>query len=437
MQCLLSRAYWLPGCMVVGGLSPLTTTAYPLRVQPPAVSILGKLPHRHHIVDTKDTMSLLPSQRHLFDIPDEIAYFNCASNSPQLNESQRRLSEGVRSKSHPWKRTPQNFFDDAETIRRLSAETFGGDADGYAVVPAASYGMSTAARAVEPHLQAGGRILVIADEFPSVVLPWRRTAQQSGAIMVTVPAPADGNWTQAILESIDASVKVVAISSCHWMNGAYIDLHAIGQACRAAGSILAVDATQTLGAMPLPLSEIRPDFLVAAGYKWLLCPYGFGLLYVSARWRDARPLEETWLARENAENFTTLAQYSDTYMPGARRFDVGEKCTPTILPGAIAALEQIRMWEVGNIAASLAAINAKISAHLEQLGCRVAAEGQRCPHLFGAVLPETCRVDLVAELKTRNIHISRRGNSLRVAPHLHVSEHDVERLIEGLGELIV
>jgi selenocysteine lyase/cysteine desulfurase len=381
-------------------------------------------------------MALLTPQRHLFDIPDGIAYFNCATSSPQLNESQRRLSEGVRGKSHPWERTPQSFFDDAETIRRLSAEIFGGDADGYAVVPAASYGMSTAARAVEPHLKAGDRILVIAEEFPSVVLPWRRTAQETSAVMVTVPTPEDGNWTQAILKNIGAGIKVVAISSCHWMNGAYIDLHTVSKACRASGIIMAVDATQTLGAVPFSVAEIQPDFLVAAGYKWLLCPYGFGLLYVSERWRDARPLEETWLARVNAEDFATLAQYSDTYMPGARRFDVGEKCTATILPGAVAALEQIKIWGVANIAASLAAINAKIAARLEQLGCRLPEITQRCPHMFGAQLPETCTGDMVAQLKATNIHISQRGNSLRFAPHLHVSEHDVDRLIKGLGELI-
>jgi len=62
--------------------------------------------------------------------------------------------------------------------------------------------MSTAARAVEPQLHAGDRILVIEDDFPSVVLPWRRTAQQTGAIIVTVATPADGNWTRAILENI-------------------------------------------------------------------------------------------------------------------------------------------------------------------------------------------------------------------------------------------
>lgn len=381
-------------------------------------------------------MRTIPSQRHLFDIPRETAYFNCAYNSPQLNESLNRLLSGVRAKNRPWERTPASFFDDAETIRRLSAAIFGGDLDGYAVVPAASYGLSTAARAIEPHLQRGDRIVVVAEEFPSNVLPWKRTAQEVGAVLETVPTPVHGDWTHAILDRIDRGVKVVAVSTCHWTNGAYIDLRPIGKACRDVGSVLVVDATQSLGAMPFPLADVKPDFLVAAGYKWLLCPYGFSLLYVSEQWRNARPLEETWLARHNAEDFTALVRYSDTYMPGARRFDVGEKCTATILPGAIAALEQIKAWGVENISATLSTINLSIAAYLEQLGFQLPGEAQRCPHMFGAQLPIASAGSVVADLKARNIFISQRGSALRFAPHLHVSEHDVNRLMEALGELL-
>lgn len=381
-------------------------------------------------------MSIIPSQRSSFDIPDDIAYFNCAYNSPQLNESLKRLLSGVRSKSHPWERTPASFFDDAETIRSLSSSIFGGGADGYAVVPAASYGLSTAARAVEPHLKPGDCILVIAEEFPSNVLPWKRTAEEVGAKLVTVPTPDNGDWTDAIVRRIDKSVKVVAVSNCHWTNGAYIDLRPIGKACREVESVLAVDATQSLGAMPFSVDEIKPDFLVAAGYKWLLCPYGFSLLYVSEQWRNARPLEETWLARDNAEDFSALVKYSDTYMPGARPFDVGEKCTASILPGAIAALEQIRAWGVENIAASLEEINTTIVAHLEPLGLQFPDKAQRCPHMIGAWLPKASTGTLLTELQKRKIYISQRGNAIRFAPHLHISDHDVRRLLEALGELI-
>jgi selenocysteine lyase/cysteine desulfurase len=117
------------------------------------------------------------SQRFLFDIADDIAYFNCAYYSPLLNESRHRLVEGVKSKSHPWERTAEDFFTDAETIRRSAASIFGGEPDGYAIIPSVSYGLSTAARSVEPQLGKDDSILILEEGFPSNVLPWVRVAK--------------------------------------------------------------------------------------------------------------------------------------------------------------------------------------------------------------------------------------------------------------------
>ncbi len=381
-------------------------------------------------------MKNISSQRHLFDIPDDIAYFNAAYNSPLLLESKRRLIAGAEEKCHPWKRTVESFFDDAETIRNLSSDIFGGKADNYAVVPAASYGISTAARAIEPSIKSGDKILLIDEEFPSNVLPWQRVAKETGAEIITVPTPDDGNWTRAILDNINKGIKVVAISSCHWTNGAKIDLVEIGKTCHKFDCVFVTDATQSLGAMPLSIEEVRPDFMVASGYKWLLCPYGFSLLYVSEQWQNSRPLEETWIARDNAENFAALVNYSGRYMPGARRFEMGQKCTPTILPGAIAALEQIRDWGVPNIAVSLSIVNNRIASQLKQLEFRLPSDAQRCPHMFGAILPSHYKGNLVTELKMKKIFISQRGNALRFAPHLHVNENDIDRLLDTLTELI-
>lgn len=381
-------------------------------------------------------MTLLPCMRHLFDIPSNIGYFNCAYNSPQLNESRRRLLAGVTEKSQPWQRTAASFFSDAETIRSISASLFGGSADGYAVIPAASYGISTAARAIESRLSPGDAILVLAEEFPSNVLPWKRVARETGAVIRTVPRRADDDWTSAVRNCMDADVKVVAVSPCHWTNGARVDLVEVGRMCRDYGAIFVVDATQALGAMPIALDEARPDFLVAAGYKWLLFPYGVGLMYVAEEWRHSRPLEETWLARERAEDFSTLADYAETYLPGARRFDVGEKCTANLLPGAIAALEQIRDWSIGDISDSLQAINRDIASLLEALGFRIPGEKMRSPHLFGVELPPNCSVNLVPELRAQGLFVSQRGSSVRFAPHLHVSTEDVARLCETIARLL-
>ena len=380
--------------------------------------------------------TLIPSQRHLFDIPKHIAYFNSAYNSPQLNESRQRLHEGVDSKSHPWNRSSESFFGDADKIRTLAAKLFGYTADGYAIVPAASYGVSSAARIIEPLLKKNDVILHVAEEFPSNVLPWKRLVKETSCTLATVDYPHDGDWTNAIINKLDKNIKVVAVSSCHWTNGALIDLERLGDACRANGSIFVVDATQSLGAMPLSVEKVKADFLVSSGYKWLLCPYGFSLLYVAEHWRNSRPLEETWLSRHNAGDFTALVKYSDDYMPGSQRFDVGEKCTATILPGAIAALEQILEWGVENVAHSLEKINDNIGINLEKLGFTLPHKSLRCPHMFGAILPTHFTGNLVSELKSRNIFVSQRGNSIRFAPHLHINDADVERLISALTDLV-
>ena len=53
---------------------------------------------------------MISCQRHLFNIPENISYFNCAYLSPQLNESKKALIEGVNLKSIPWEWTSEKFF---------------------------------------------------------------------------------------------------------------------------------------------------------------------------------------------------------------------------------------------------------------------------------------------------------------------------------------
>jgi selenocysteine lyase/cysteine desulfurase len=377
-------------------------------------------------------MYAVGSQRSLFDIPEGVAYFNTASNAPLLNASRARLLTAAGAKSRPWERVPTDFFADAECIRQLAAGLFGADADAWAVIPAASYGLSAAARAIEPTLRPGDRILVMADEFPSNVLPWRRVALHVEAALTTVATPADGDWTTAMLDKIQSGVSVVALSCCHWTNGALLELTQISAACHQIGAVLVLDVTQSLGALPLDLAMVDPDFMVAAGYKWLLCPYGFGLMYVAPRWREARPLEESWLARTNTEDFATLVNCSEVYRPGARRFDVGETCVTTILPGAIAALEQLQAWGVEQIAESLELISARIALELEERGFGVLPATRRAPHMFGATLPDGHDGDVARTLREQGVFVSRRGKSIRFAPHLHVTEADLAQLAAAL-----
>lgn len=373
-------------------------------------------------------MTILPSQRHLFDVPNDVAYFNCAYNAPMLNASSEVLIEGVQSKQHPWERTPASFFDDADAIRTTAAQTLGGSADCFAVIPSASYGISAAARILEDHVTSEDEIIVLEEAFPSNYLPWHRLSEVTGARIVTVPTPDDFDWTKAVLHYTSKKTAVIAVPNCHWTNGARLDLELISEEARSAGAALVLDVTQSLGAMPLNFKVIKPDFCVAAGYKWLLFPYGISLFYADPRWHDSRPLEETWLGREGAENFADLVNYSHTYQSGARRFDMGQKCIANLTPGAVLSLQQLGDWGVENIAETLKDTNRLIAGALSNTPLVPLPEAFSSPHILGLTADGGLPESLLPNLASEKIYASRRGSALRFAPHLHVSENDIDRL---------
>ena len=375
---------------------------------------------------------MIDCQRDLFNIPDNISYFNCAYLSPQLIESQKALIEGVNLKSVPWEWTSEKFFSQVEEVKVLCANLFGEKPDNYALAPSVSYGMNTAARIIENKLEKGDQILLIDEDFPSNVLTWRRVCKEVGSNILTVKKNEKNNWTSAIIDNINPNVKVVSISSCHWANGEYIDLELISKKCKENQCFFIVDATQSLGVNLHLIKKIDPDFLIAAAYKWMLCPYGLAIIYVADKWFNSRPLEETWLARDNAKNFSKLVNYSDIYMPGARKFDMGQTAMPTLLPGSIEALSQIKRWGISNISKTLEVINDKISNELVSLGFDVIPKNRRVSHILGVKIPKEKNKDYVSNLRKENIYISQRGSSLRIAPYLHNNDKDIERLINSL-----
>ena len=87
----------------------------------------------------------LPTQRHLFDIPDDLAWINCAANSPALASVYQAGQLGLKRKRHPWTLGPAQFQDDVARLRGLFADLIGASADDVSLAPSASYGLTTAA----------------------------------------------------------------------------------------------------------------------------------------------------------------------------------------------------------------------------------------------------------------------------------------------------
>jgi selenocysteine lyase/cysteine desulfurase len=374
----------------------------------------------------------LPSQRHLFDIPDDVAYLNCAYIAPLPKRSLEAGRSGLERRVRPWMIEPADFFTSSEAVRTLFAQLINADANEVALIPAVSYGMAQAAHILP--LGRGQTILTIAEEFPSNVYPWTELAERNGGRVVTIARPADDDWTAALLDAIDNSTAMVAVPHCHWTDGSRIDLEAVGAACRRHGAALCIDGSQSLGALPFDVRRIDPDFVATATYKWLLGPYSVGCLYVAPRWHDARPIEQNWIARRNSEDFAGLVNYRKDYQPGARRFDVGERSNFALNPVVAASLELLLSWDVSRIYETLKHRNDAIAARArDEFGLTSVASRHRAGHFLGLRLGENEPNDLARRLATAKVHVSVRGRTMRVTPHLWTSDRDVEALFSVLS----
>lgn len=353
-----------------------------------------------------------------FDVPADVTYLNCANMAPRLHAVTRAGNEAIQTMATPWRVRAADWFSGAERVRTLAAQVMRADVDGVAIVPAASYGIAIAAANVA--VERKQTIVLVEQEFPSNVYAWRAL----GARIVTVRPD-----TESVLGAIRDETAVVSIPNCHWTDGAVIDVEQVAARTREVGAALVIDASQSLGAKPIDVGRIQPDFLVAVGYKWLLGPYGLGYLYVAPHWREIGvPLERSWLARRGSEDFARLVDYTDDYRDGARRFDMGEFSQFYHAPMACAALEQILEWGVDKIYGALCALNTRLIERAGELGYAGSAG-----HFVGLRRSGGVPSALVAELVREQIYVSIRGDAIRVAPHLHTDVNDIDRLVAVLA----
>ena len=372
-------------------------------------------------------------ERTPFDIPERIAYLNCASMCVRLHAVSAAGHEAVDRMGRPWAVRADDWFTQAAQVRAQFAQVIGAKAASVALVPSVSYGIALAARNLP--VRDGQNIVVLADEFPSNYYSWARLARERGGRVRTARPQPGESPTDAVIAAIDRDTAIVSVPNCHWTDGRVLDVIRIGEAARRHGAALVLDASQSIGALPLDVEAVRPDFLVTVGYKWLLGPYGVGYLYVDERWHDGVPLEESWLHREGADNFAALADYTSAYKPGAQRYNQGEPPQFYLLPMAAAALTQVNLWTPAHIQATLREWTDELAARVAPLGLATPAAHERVGHILGLTFAQGLPAGINERLRAEDIYVGLRGKGLRVAPHLHATAEHLDRLVGALGRV--
>lgn len=378
--------------------------------------------------------------REAFDLPADVTYLNCAFMGPLPKVAVEAGWSGLARKARPWTVAVDDFTVPVDQLRGALAGLVGapGDLDGIAITPSVSYGVSTAAANL--HLEPGQVVVVLAQQFPSDLYGWRRLADRHGGDVHAVERPVDGDWSAAVLADLDRlgdRVRVVSVPPCHWIDGGSVDLVAVSAACRRVGAALCVDTCQWLGAVPFDVAAVQPDFVFGATYKWLCGPYSIGFLWAAPHRRAGEPIEQAWSGRANSHCLACLADYTEDFQPGARRYDVGEVANFALTPAALAAAQLVASWDPAATAAHARTITDRIAAGAEAIGLHVAPRALRAPHLFGIRLgPEVDAEALAPRLADDGVHVSVRGDAVRVSAHGFNTVDDADRLLAALGRAL-
>ncbi len=377
---------------------------------------------------------MLTHQKDKFKLPNNVTYLNCAFMSPFLKSVELAGHEAVSKKCLPFEIKGDDFFMLTNKLKKAFSKLVTiKDYNNVAIIPSVSYGIANAANGIK--LDKDDEILVVGEQFPSNIYSWQKLATKYNA-KITVVSNNDfenrgKNWNKQILNAITTKTKVVALPHVHWSDGTLFDLKAIRKKTKTHNAYLIIDATQSVGALPFSVEDIKPDALICAGYKWLLGPYSIGVAYYSDELCKGLPIEENWINRKNSEDFTGLVNYESDYQPKAGRFNVGEMSNFALTPMLIESINQLIKWQPKNIQTYCDSISKYAINEIRKLGCYIEDSKYRSSHLFGIYLSKNINLDkLKNEFSKSNVYVSYRGNAIRISPHVYNTKEDFNKLVQ-------
>ncbi len=371
-----------------------------------------------------------------FEFPDDVIFLNQASFSPAFKSVELAGIKAVTKKRRPDLYQNLDLFEPLIALKKKFAQIINlEDYQRVANIPSVSYGLANAAKNIA--LKPDDEIVVIEEQFPSNIYTWIELSKKFGAKLVTIKQPDNpSDWNDLILNAINENTRIVAMAHVHWANDFIFNLKSIRKKTKDYESLLIVDASQSLGALPFSVKEIKPDVLVCAGYKWLFGPYGCAYAYYGEYFDNGKPIEENWSIRSGSENLASLTQYSDSYKPLAQRYNAGESASFIYIQMQLAALEEVLKFRPEDLQAFCLDISSESLKDLDALGFKSFPLHLRANHLFGLSIPASINHDLLKNtLKANNIIVSYRGNYLRVSAHLYNTKAHFKKLVNVLKQV--
>ncbi len=379
----------------------------------------------------------LACQKHLFNLDPDLHYLNTAYKSPLLKSAEEAAIKSLTRSRNPQLILPTDFFTESKEVRNLFGELLHVSGQNIAIIPSTSYGFSTIFLNIKG--KPKGNAITVGEEFPSGYFALKKWSEEHEQNLVIVKGNKDliqqgSDWNERILAAINNDTSVVCMSAIHWATGLQYDLKAIGQKCKSVGAKFLIDGAQTIGALNVDVQACHIDALICATYKCLYGPYSMALMYVDDGFFGGEALEEAWMNREGAEEFSSLSDYNESYMPAARRYNVGQTSNFILTPILLQGLKQIKEWGIDNIQDYCKSLAIPFIAQMKNHGYQFEEEPYICYHLFSVKIKDGKSALLQERLQANNCKLSQRGDYLRISLSVFNNESDLAALSEALIE---
>lgn len=372
--------------------------------------------------------------RDQFPLLNSRVYLANCSQTPLAEPVRAALAEGIRSwqeEGMDWER----WMAEVERARESFASLLGTTPANIAVGSSVSQLASSVASALVAHAPRQ-RILSSVLDFPGVAHAWLATRAYGWQVEIV-------ETDEAGLVSLDrfasaSGPEVALLSAPHvvYTNGALLDLVRLADLAHAYGSLLFVDAYQSIGTLPIDVEACDIDFLAAGVLKYLCGTAGIAFLYVHPRVQERlQPTVTGWFGRRNPFAFEPRQlDYADS----AARFDLG---TPPVLNAyaARAGIELVRAADPAAIRERLLQLSTLAMERSARLGLTLSgpreASARGATTAIDAGSPERAH-QLENALRQRSIMVSARGRLLRLAPHGFTQEEEVITALETIARLL-
>jgi selenocysteine lyase/cysteine desulfurase len=367
-----------------------------------------------------------------FEIEDA-TYLNLAGQSPMPKVSIRAVQAALEAKKYPHQKPDSTFFEVPNRIRASIAKLIGGKAEEIALTSGASAGAMAVAYGLM--WKPGDEIVTAKGEFPLQYTAWKPMEEREG-LKLKIVAPRE-RFISAddLIAAMTPRTRLVSVSMVRYDDGSLLDAPRVAAACRKQGALLLLDVSQCCGALPMDVNQLGADFLVCAGYKWLLSPFGTGFFWVKSEHLNmVRPGPFYWMAVAGSDNFAALNFEEPEPAASAKRWDAPEWAS--YFNFNLAAMDTSVDFVVRMGAELVAAHNRKLIEFMfERLPkdrCVPASPlnaAQRGPYGCFTARNREKTAELYQHLRKEKVVVSLREGNIRVSPHLYNTERDIDRLI--------